>query len=212
MLARHGYGVLLFDRRGEGRSEGQPNAFGWGGDRDIKGAIEFLKARGIDRIGGLGLSVGGELMLEAAAETDELDAVVSEGAGARAMGEAIDDPALPGRDRPLAALQNGFKDLAMAVSANELPPKHLKGLVKQIEQPTLLIAAPNTHERREAQPRLRQGHQGDAVGDPRVQARAGDQGPAGRVREARRRLLRPGPLNAKTPAAQTCRGRPLATS
>ena len=31
MLARHGYGVLLFDRRGEGRSEGEPNAWGWGG-------------------------------------------------------------------------------------------------------------------------------------------------------------------------------------
>jgi hypothetical protein len=145
MLARHGYGVLLFDRRGEGHSEGQPNAFGWGGDRDIKGAIEFLKTRGIDRIGGLGLSVGGELMLETAAETGELDAVVSEGAGARVTGEALDDPALPGRDRPLAALQNGFKDLAMAVSANALPPKHLKTLVEQIDQPTLLIAAPNTH-------------------------------------------------------------------
>ena len=26
MLARHGYGVLLFDRRGEGKSEGEPNA------------------------------------------------------------------------------------------------------------------------------------------------------------------------------------------
>jgi pimeloyl-ACP methyl ester carboxylesterase len=145
MLAKHGYGVLLFDRRGEGRSEGRPNAFGWGGDRDIKGAIEFLKTRGIDRIGGLGLSVGGELMLETAAETGELDAVVSEGAGARVTGEALDDPALPGRDRPLAALQNGFKDLAMAVSANALPPKHLKTLVEQIDQPTLLIAAPNTH-------------------------------------------------------------------
>ena len=32
MLARHGYGVLLFDRRGEGRSEGEPNAWGWSGD------------------------------------------------------------------------------------------------------------------------------------------------------------------------------------
>ena len=32
MLARHGYGVLLFDRRGEGRSDGDPNAFGWGGE------------------------------------------------------------------------------------------------------------------------------------------------------------------------------------
>jgi predicted acyl esterase len=36
VLARHGYGVLVFDRRGEGESEGEPNAFGWGGDRDIR--------------------------------------------------------------------------------------------------------------------------------------------------------------------------------
>src|SRR5262245_9570085 len=28
MLLRHGYGVLLFDQRGEGRSDGDPNAFG----------------------------------------------------------------------------------------------------------------------------------------------------------------------------------------
>ena len=45
MLARHGYGVLLFDRRGEGRSEGEPNTFGWGGDEDIKAAIRYLKTR-----------------------------------------------------------------------------------------------------------------------------------------------------------------------
>ena len=45
MLARHGYGVLLFDRRGEGRSEGEPNGFGWGGDEDIKAAIAYLKTR-----------------------------------------------------------------------------------------------------------------------------------------------------------------------
>jgi uncharacterized protein len=144
MLAKHGYGVLLFDRRGEGRSEGQPNGWGWNGDRDIKGAIAFLKARGIERIGGLGLSVGGELMLETAAETHELDAVVSEGAGPRTMGETIDMPNLPARDRPLAAFQYMVRDLTVAVSTNSMPPKHLDTLVAQIEQPTLLIAAPNT--------------------------------------------------------------------
>ena len=32
MLAKHGYGVLLFDRRGEGRSEGGGNMLGWGGE------------------------------------------------------------------------------------------------------------------------------------------------------------------------------------
>ena len=81
MLARHGYGVLVFDRRGEDESEGEPNVFGWGGDRDIKAAIDFLQQRpdvDPDRIGGIGLSVGGELMLEAAAKTDDLKAVVSE--------------------------------------------------------------------------------------------------------------------------------------
>ncbi len=35
MLVEHGYGVLLFDRRGEGASEGAGNMFGWGGERDI---------------------------------------------------------------------------------------------------------------------------------------------------------------------------------
>ena len=38
MLARHGYGVLLFDRRGEGESEGDPNVFGWHGERDVHAA------------------------------------------------------------------------------------------------------------------------------------------------------------------------------
>ena len=64
MLARHGYGVLLFDRRGEGESDGKSNLLGWGGDKDILAAIDFLKTRpDVDpgRIGGIGLSVGGEL-------------------------------------------------------------------------------------------------------------------------------------------------------
>ena len=80
MLARHGYGVLLFDRRGEGAGEGDPNAFGWRGERDVKAAIEFLRRRpdvDPERIGGLGLSVGGELMLQTAAETSALAAVVT---------------------------------------------------------------------------------------------------------------------------------------
>ena len=98
MLARHGYGVLLFDRRGEGRSDGEPN-WGWGGEADIKAAIAYLQRRpdvDPDRIGGIGLSVGGEMLIEAAAETDELAAIVSEGAGARSFNEDMDQdqPAL----------------------------------------------------------------------------------------------------------------------
>ena len=45
MLIRHGYGVLLLDRRGEGASEGDYNAFGWAGERDLRAAIGFLQQR-----------------------------------------------------------------------------------------------------------------------------------------------------------------------
>ena len=84
MLVRHGYGVLLYDRRGEGHSEGDPNSWGWDFDKDIRAGVEFLQHRAdVDptRIGGLGLSVGGEMLLDTAAETKELAAIVSEGAG-----------------------------------------------------------------------------------------------------------------------------------
>ena len=104
MLARHGYGVLLFDRRGEGRSEGEPNIFGWGGDEDIKAAVRYLQTRAdVDpkRIGGIGLSVGGELMLEAAAETKDLAAVVSDGAGARTAREDARHRGHSAASRPL---------------------------------------------------------------------------------------------------------------
>jgi dipeptidyl aminopeptidase/acylaminoacyl peptidase len=86
MLARHGYGVLLLDPRGQGDSEGDPNMLGWTGERDLRAAVDYLRARPdveAERIGGLGLSVGGELMLQAAAHDDRLRAVVSEGAGIR---------------------------------------------------------------------------------------------------------------------------------
>ena len=89
MLARHGYGVLLYDRRGEGVSEGDPDGWGWDFDKDILAGVDFLKHRAdVDpaRIGGLGLSVGAEMLLETAASTRDLAAIVSEGAGSRTMG------------------------------------------------------------------------------------------------------------------------------
>jgi uncharacterized protein len=145
MLARHGYGVLLFDRRGEGKSEGEPNSWGWGGDADVKAAIAYLQRRpdvDPDRIGGIGLSVGGEMMIETAADTDDLAAVVSEGAGARSFTEDMDqdDPALAKWTLGLA--MSAVKTAAVAVSSNHAPPANLKDLAAKIDQPMLLIAAP----------------------------------------------------------------------
>jgi MYXO-CTERM domain-containing protein len=147
MLARHGYGVLLFDRRGEGKSEGEPNVFGWGGEKDVKAAIDFLQDRpdvDPDRIGGIGLSVGGEMMLEAAAETDELKAVVSEGAGPRAFSDEM-DLELSGFEKWSNAVASALKTASLAVSTNQSPPANLKDLVGRIApRPVFLIAAPNS--------------------------------------------------------------------
>jgi hypothetical protein len=147
MLARHGYGVLLFDRRGEGRSEGEPNSWGWGGEADVKAAIAYLQRRpdvDPDRIGGIGLSVGGEMMIETAADTDELAAVVSEGAGARTMSEEMDYDQ-GGINKALGALVSASKTASIAVFSNTAPPTNLKVLAGRISpQSVLLIAAPNS--------------------------------------------------------------------
>lgn len=143
MLVRHGYGVLLYDRRGEGRSEGDPNSWGWDFDKDIKAGIAFLQhRRDVDprRIGGLGLSVGGEMMLQTAADTKDLAAVVSEGAGARTMGEELDD--VFGLNKLTTALSYGARDLANSVLQNRLPPENLIKLIPRIApRPVFLIHA-----------------------------------------------------------------------
>jgi hypothetical protein len=147
MLARHGYGVLLFDRRGEGESQGEPNAWGWDGDRDVKAAIAFLQRRpDVDpgRIGGIGLSVGGEMMLEAASETSALRAVVSEGAGARAFSDELDHD-VGTLERVLSTPAYAVKTAAVAVFANQSPPVNLKDVVGRIApRPVMLIAAPHS--------------------------------------------------------------------
>ncbi|MGE5635685.1 MAG: alpha/beta hydrolase [Nocardioidaceae bacterium] len=133
MLARHGYGVLLLDRRGEGDSEGDPNAYGWGGEPDLRAAVEYLRRRrDVDpgRIGGLGLSVGGELLLQTAAHTPALRAVVSEGAGKRSIREQMDTPDLPGW-RAWASPWL-VQTPALAVLSNHAAPPNLVDLAARI--------------------------------------------------------------------------------
>jgi uncharacterized protein len=140
MLARHGYGVLLFDRRGEGESDGDFNAYGWGGDADLKGAVTFLVRRpDVDsgRIGALGLSVGGEMLLETAAEDRRLRAVVSEGGSVRSVAEHWDDPGIGALQKPFTPM--AAQTLAVSVLANEGPPPSLMDLVDDIAPRSLLL-------------------------------------------------------------------------
>jgi uncharacterized protein len=132
MLARHGYGVLLFDRRGEAESGGDPNAWGWAGYRDVDAAVHFLQGRSDvepGRIGGIGLSVGGEMMLEAAARTHGLNALVSEGAGERSVNELLD---MTSASRWMSLPSYAALTAGVTLFSNDAPPPSLKDLVADI--------------------------------------------------------------------------------
>jgi uncharacterized protein len=131
MLVRHGYGVLLLDARGYDGSEGDPNMFGWEGAKDIDAAVAWLQGRPdvIDgRIGGIGFSVGGEAMLEAAASNEGLRAVVSEGAGVRSVREDL----IRGPRGWFALPQAAVQTAALAVLSGTAPPPSLEDLVPRI--------------------------------------------------------------------------------
>jgi dienelactone hydrolase len=128
MLHRHGYGVLIVDMRGYEGSEGAPNAFGWGATKDVDAAVAWLRARGLRRIGGIGFSVGGEHMHEAAADNPHLLAVVSDGAGERSVRESVlrgvrGWPALPSM---------AVQSVAVSALSQTAPPPPLDDAVAQI--------------------------------------------------------------------------------
>ena len=132
LLARHGYGVLLFDRRGEGASDGDPNLFGWQGERDIHAAVAFLQQpsrrrpradrrhrplrrrrdddRGRSRVAGLSGRSS------------------PRGRARRSVRDIVANPGTTWQD----VLGNGVATLATAVFADTMPPADLKGLVPKI--------------------------------------------------------------------------------
>jgi len=141
MLARHGFGVLLVEPRGNGGSEGDASQ-GWSSARDVEAAVRYLRARpDVDRgrIGGLGFSLGGEIMLTAAGEGAQLRAVASEGAGFR----SADDLLLVHDARTLSQAFSTVATFTITrVFSSARPPAPLHELVERIAPtPLLLIEA-----------------------------------------------------------------------
>lgn len=142
MLVRHGYGVLLFDRRGEGQSDGDPNVFGWDGTRDIEAAVAYLQGRpDVDpgRIGGIGFSVGGEMLIEAASQSTPLRAIVSEGASGRSIRDDLANPDTSWQEM----LGDAVTTAGVTVLTGELPPPDLQSMVPRISASTFFIYGEN---------------------------------------------------------------------
>ena len=147
-----------------------------------------------DRVGAIGLSVGGEMLIETAAETDELAAVVSDGAGARSY---------PRGHAPRRAAAGEVDDWRRDVGRSDRrhrrrgqpraarrPPRPRR---RRWTEPLLLIAAPNSPNGET----LNRGYakaagENATCGSPEAGHVGGIRARPARVRAARRRLLRRG--------------------
>jgi uncharacterized protein len=87
-LARHGFAILAFDMRGTGESPPAPLSLGYFEQRDVLGAVDFLRSGPIPYpalgrthiIGGWGVSMGAATLLMATAQEPAIRAVVSDSA------------------------------------------------------------------------------------------------------------------------------------
>jgi uncharacterized protein len=145
LLAAHGYGVLLYDARGRGESDGSENNYGWDWAKDVSGALAFLKGRDDvepDRIGALGLSTGADVLIEVTAKRKDVAALVADGAAA---GSFEDGQRLSGTqlETPLGWMMF----TTIRVLSGDPPGPPLEDLIARVESPTLLISAGTGVER-----------------------------------------------------------------
>ena len=139
LLAREGYGTLMLDWRGHGASGGRLNEFGWGADADVCTVVSWvLRQPEVTRpVGLLGLSMGGEVAVTAAAADPRIAAVVAEGVSVRTLADARLRPgewAIPFEND---ALMFGLVRLLGTAS----PPQPLIDAFRRIGvRPVLLIA------------------------------------------------------------------------
>ncbi len=77
-LYDQGYDAFAFDFRAHGQSGGERYSLGLLETRDVDGALQYLKSRGVAEVGGLGFSMGAATELLAAPDHPEMTALVSD--------------------------------------------------------------------------------------------------------------------------------------
>jgi uncharacterized protein len=147
VLADNGFAVLLHDPRGHGNSDGTAMDLGWAGDQDVSGAVDFLVATGVARIGALGLSMGGEQVIGAAAADPRIAAIAAEGATHRTAADYAWLSEEFGWRGGVQEALNVPRFALIDLLAAQSPPAQLAAAVRAIDpRPVLLMAAGTIHD------------------------------------------------------------------
>jgi pimeloyl-ACP methyl ester carboxylesterase len=140
-LHEAGFNVLMFDFRAHGRSDGRISTIGYLEQRDVLGAVAFVYARGIARIGLFGFSMGARVALLAAPLCPGVKAVVADGGPPRmlpAIAVRLQEMGLPEElARPLAWLTLAGTSLRVRANLLRYEPLYLAGRVAP--RPVLFI-------------------------------------------------------------------------
>jgi uncharacterized protein len=79
LFASHGYGVVAWDFRAHGESEGDFSSLGYYEVLDAKAALDFARAQlGVEHVGAWGGSMGAVTMIRATAQYPEIEALIAD--------------------------------------------------------------------------------------------------------------------------------------
>ncbi len=134
LFARHRYGVVSWDFRAHGESEGDLCTFGYHEALDVEAALDFaLSQPGVERVGMWGDSMGGATAIIAAARRSEIEAVVADSAYA-ALEDELNVMVRLALLRPLVRF---FAEQEARISIHDVRPEDAIGRISP--RPVLII-------------------------------------------------------------------------
>ena len=139
MLYKHGYGLLMYDQRASGESDGDSRSLGWRDIPDLKEATAWLTGQSnIQKIGAYGCSMGGAISLAGAVGVPSIVAIAADAPSPLEWYEnlpqfSLQDPF----GRPITAL---YYSMVM-LRARAMPPSSTVEAVQNYgKRPLLLIS------------------------------------------------------------------------
>jgi uncharacterized protein len=129
MLAKKGYGVLSWDARAHGESDGEISTVGYLEVLDVKAALDFVLTQpDVNHIGAWGGSMGGATLIRATAQFPEIEALFVDSSFASLNDEfnyLVPYPVINPLAKFLAEWQTGFsiKDLNLVEDIARISPR-----------------------------------------------------------------------------------------